>query len=250
MFLRFDNITHHYAESGTVLKIPHLEIEKGSFVALIGPSGCGKSTLLRLVAGLETPGKGTLTFGNGSANKGPLRTGIVFQEATLLPWLRVEDNIALPLRIRGTKAGPRREAAREEAARVGLEQAVHLYPDQLSGGMKMRTALARALVEAPELLLLDEPFSALDEITRDRLNEDLSALHAARTRTTLLVTHSVTEAAFLADRILVLKTAPGEIVADIAHPRPHPRDPETRNEEGFHQLTAGLSRLLREHAGE
>ncbi len=249
MFLSIDNLSHAYADSGTVLTIPRLDFEKGSFVAIIGPSGCGKSTLLRLVAGLETPGKGTLTFGDRTADSGQLRTGIVFQEATLLPWLRVEDNIALPLRLRGQHRGRRREAAREEASRVGLKQAVHLYPDQLSGGMKMRAALARALVDAPELLLLDEPFAALDEITRDRLNEDLSALHAARSRTTLLVTHSVTEAAFLADRILVFKTAPGEIVADIAHPRAHPRNPDTRNEEAFHQLTAGLSRLLREHAG-
>jgi NitT/TauT family transport system ATP-binding protein len=177
-----------------------LNLAAGSFVSLLGPSGCGKSTLVRLLAGLDAPTAGTIT------RSADLKLACVFQDPCLLPWRTVLDNAALPLELRGVAAEARRNAARDALAQVGLSDAVDRYPAQLSGGMKMRVSLARALVTAPTFLLLDEPFAALDEITRQTLDDHLRALWRAMGFTVLFVTHAVDEAAYVSDRALVLLT--------------------------------------------
>ena len=192
-------------------------IQTGEFVSLLGPSGCGKSTALRLAAGLLTPDAGAVTFPHGKPE-----IGFVFQEPTLMPWADALTNTRLPLVL---KSMPRREAnARAAAAlgRVGLAGFERALPRELSGGMKMRVSIARALVAQPKLLLLDEPFAALDEITRNRLGDDLLRLWREDGLTVLFVTHSVSESAYLSERVLVMPPRPGRIAADIA--LPHSRD--------------------------
>jgi NitT/TauT family transport system ATP-binding protein len=194
-----------------------LQIPAGEFLAILGPSGCGKSTLLRIIAGLAAPDAGTL-----SITPAP-RTAFVFQDAHLLPWRTVLENAALPLELQHMPESQRHAAARAALAQVGLEDAEHRYPAQLSGGMRMRVSLARALVTDPTLLLMDEPFAALDEITRFHLEVQLRDLWQARGMTVLFVTHSISEAAFLANRALVLARRGGEILQDLAIDLPHQR---------------------------
>ena len=184
-----------------------LEIAAGEFLAILGPSGCGKSTLLRIIAGLERPTEGTLTTSRASI-------AYVFQDAHLLPWRTVLANAALPLELQGVDRATRTVAAREALTKVGLDDALDRYPAQLSGGMRMRVSLARAMVTKPTLLLLDEPFAALDEITRQRLDEQLRELWHSRGMTVVFVTHSTSEAVFLADRAIVLTKRPGRIIED------------------------------------
>jgi NitT/TauT family transport system ATP-binding protein len=185
-----------------------LQLPSGAFIALLGPSGCGKSTLVRLLAGLDAPTRGTIAT---SANT---RLACVFQDPCLLPWRNVLANTALPLELRGVAVAERERAAREALAQVGLADATDRYPAQLSGGMKMRVSLARALVTEPTFLLLDEPFAALDEITRQALDDHLRSLWHARGFTVLFVTHSVDEATYVADRAVVLSRRPGRVVLD------------------------------------
>jgi NitT/TauT family transport system ATP-binding protein len=203
-----------------------LTIASGGFVSLLGPSGCGKSTLLRIIAGLIEPSQGTRRWaGNGVA---PGSIGFVFQEPTLMPWASVADNIYLPLRLAGVA---RREAAPridEAIAAVGLDGFAGAYPRELSGGMKMRASIARALITRPRLLLLDEPFAALDEITRLKLNEDLLRLWQSEKWTVVFVTHSVFESVFLADRVVVMTRRPGRIAADLPIALPYPRETALR----------------------
>jgi NitT/TauT family transport system ATP-binding protein len=194
-----------------------LDIGAGDFVALLGPSGCGKSTLLRLIAGLDKPDSGRLTWDPGHAPK-PGDIGFVFQDATLLPWASAADNVFLPLRLRGA---PRDRAMPEVQAtlhRVGLDGFADARPRQLSGGMRMRVSIARALVTRPRLLLMDEPFAALDEFTRHRLQEDLLSLWRDLRCTVVFVTHSIYEASFLARRIVLMTPRPGRIDHQIASP--------------------------------
>ncbi|EYF08545.1 ABC transporter ATP-binding protein [Chondromyces apiculatus] len=202
-----------------------LDIAAGSFVALLGPSGCGKSTLLRLIAGLDRADAGTIrvspeadaggaTFAGGVVRSAATSTAFVFQDAHLLPWRSVLDNTALPLELAGVDAATRHAAAREELSRVGLSDAEARTPAELSGGMRMRVSLARALITRPRLLLLDEPFAALDELTRGRLDDQLRALWAELGMTVIFVTHSITEAAYLAERAVVLTPRPARIVLD------------------------------------
>jgi NitT/TauT family transport system ATP-binding protein len=200
-----------------------LAIEPGQLVVLIGPNGSGKSTLLRVIAGLLAPDRGSATI-DGEPITGPdPRIGLVFQEPRLLPWRTTAANVAYPLELAGIPDTERQERVDEVLRTVGLEEASGLLPRQLSGGMRQRAALARALTLQPRVLLLDEPFSALDELTRERLNLELLEL-AARGRTTmLLVTHSVQEAVFLADRVVVLSERPGRVVADLPVDLPRPR---------------------------
>ncbi|MDB5406425.1 MAG: transporter ATP-binding protein [Rhodospirillales bacterium] len=203
-----------------------LTIAAGSFVSLLGPSGCGKSTLLRIIAGLVEPSVGRRWLAADGAASGSV--GFVFQEPTLMPWATVADNIYLPLRLAGMsrrEAGPR---IAEAIAAVGLDGFAGAYPRELSGGMKMRVSIARAFATRPRLLLLDEPFAALDEITRLKLNEDLLRLWRTAGWTVVFVTHSVFESVFLSSHVVVLSPRPGRIAADLPIDLPYPRETELR----------------------
>jgi NitT/TauT family transport system ATP-binding protein len=219
-----------------------LAIEKGAFVSLLGPSGCGKSTLLRIIAGLVEPSAGTIEGRDALAG----RMGFVFQEPTLMPWATVWDNVYLPLRLAGESAAGVSDRIGRALAAVGLEGFERAYPRELSGGMKMRVSIARALVTSPELLLLDEPFAALDEITRFKLNEDLLQLWQAHHWTVVFVTHSVFESAFLSSRVVVMTPRPGRIVADVPIDLDYPRVSSLRTAPRYTELCRALSHRLAE----
>lgn len=213
----------------------------GEIVAIVGPSGCGKSTLLRLVAGLLQPTSGRISkTGEG------IEPAFIFQDPTLLPWATVEANIALPLRLKGIARAERLRTARLWARRLGLEDALGYHPRQLSGGMRMRVSIARALSLQPSLILFDEPFGALDAITRNRLNEEILALHGESRWTGFFVTHSVTEAVFLSHRVVILGTDPGQVSAILENPLPFPRNFHTRESLPFQQQVAGATARLQE----
>jgi NitT/TauT family transport system ATP-binding protein len=225
-----------------------LEVAAGEFVALIGPSGCGKSTLLRIVAGLDRASEGDVLISGGSPTPssagGGHRIAYVFQDAHLLPWRSVAQNVALPLELRGAPAAARHAEARAALAQVGLADAAERYPAELSGGMRMRASLARALVTRPRLLLLDEPFAALDEITRQRLDDQLRELWLALGMTVLFVTHSIAEAAYLAQRAVVLSARPARIVHEQALGLPRERSSATRTSPAFVAAVHALSEAL------
>jgi NitT/TauT family transport system ATP-binding protein len=231
-------------ESGVQALAPlTLQLEAGAFVALLGPSGCGKSTLVRLLAGLDTPSHGTI------ATPPELRLGCVFQDPCLLPWRTVLANTALPLELRGVDIATRERAARDALDHVGLADASDRYPAQLSGGMKMRVSLARALVTEPTFLLLDEPFAALDEITRQALDDHLRSLWQTRGLSVLFVTHSVEEACYVADRALVMSRRPGRIVLDHALELPKERSAALRAQAQFAAQTGVLRDALAASGG-
>ena len=238
--LTIEHVGRRFPNGVEALRDVSLLLHDGDFVALLGPSGCGKSTLLRLIAGLDRPDRGTLLWAAG-APPGPGELGYVFQDATLLPWATAEDNVWLPLRLRGIT----RDAARDEIAavlnRVGLNGFETVRPAQLSGGMRMRVSIARALVTRPRLLLMDEPFAALDEFTRHRLQEDLLALWRDIGCTVVFVTHSIYEAAFLARRIVLMTPRPGRIAAEIFSPLPRVRTADTRLDPAYAALVASVS---------
>jgi NitT/TauT family transport system ATP-binding protein len=222
-----------------------LEVGPGEFVAVLGPSGCGKSTLLRAVAGLDPVQAGRVVVGApGAGAPGRHDLAFVFQDAHLLPWRRVRGNVALPLELRGVRRPERLRAADDAIAQVELAEAPHLFPAQLSGGMRMRVSLARALVTDPGLLLLDEPFAALDELTRQRLDEQLRALWRRRGMTVLFVTHSLSEAAFLAERVVVLSKRPARVVGEVAVELPEERTAALRTTPEFAALVRLLQDLL------
>jgi NitT/TauT family transport system ATP-binding protein len=224
------------ALGGISLEIPH-----GQFIAIIGPSGCGKSTLLRLIAGLDSP-----TSGRIEIDKRQLPAAFVFQDAHLLPWRNVLHNVALPLELRHVPADERLDAARAVLAQVGLSDALERYPAQLSGGMRMRVSLARALVTNPNLLLLDEPFAALDEITRQRLDEQLRELWQKRAITVIFVTHSIPEATYLSQRVVVMSRRPGRVILDHPVALGEERSMRTRGEPAFARETRVLYEALEE----
>jgi NitT/TauT family transport system ATP-binding protein len=211
----------------TALDPIDLDIARGEFLSLLGPSGCGKTTLLRIIAGLSAPtaGERVLALSRRETDRrgDAGRIGFVFQDPTLMPWNTVLANVLLPLRLTGRIGSAERERAAAELHAVGLAGFEHAYPRQLSGGMRMRVAIARALVTDPDLLLLDEPFAALDEITRMTLNDDLLRLWQARRATVVFVTHSVFESVYLSTRVAVMSARPGRIVADLAIDLPQPR---------------------------
>ena len=211
-------------------------LEAQEFVAVLGPSGSGKSTLLRVLAGLLPPTSGSATF----CSDLPIQVGLVFQQANLMPWRTVIENITLPLELRGVPVEEACTRAREWVAQVGLEGFEEAWPRDLSGGMAQRVALARALIADPDLLLLDEPFGALDALTRERMGADLLALWQARRKTVLLVTHSISEALLLSDRVLVLTQRPGRICLDLAVSFPRPRVDELRYSPEFGLLARRL----------
>lgn len=226
-----------------------LTIREGEFVSLIGPSGCGKSTLLKLVAGLSEPTDGRLVWWRGSfdqVGQEGRQLSFVFQDPTLMPWSRVEGNVRLPLDLAGmskAQAAKRVDAALEL---VGLTEYRRNYPRQLSGGMRMRVSIARALVTEPNLLLMDEPFGALDEFTRNKLDSDLVSLWWGKKLSVIFVTHSIYEAIFLSTRIVVMAARPGRIFGELMIDEPHPRDDAFRTTQRFAQLCRDLSTMLTE----
>jgi NitT/TauT family transport system ATP-binding protein len=223
-----------------------LNVAPGDFVSIVGPSGCGKSTLLRLIAGLAEPTTGSALVCGLPPDKArrEKEIGFVFQSPALLPWRDAVGNAALPLEIRGVARSERREKAREALARVGLSGFESAFPRELSGGMRMRAAIARALVVKPDLLLMDEPFGALDELTREKLNEELSDLWTREKGTILFVTHNVYEAAFMSRRVIVMNKRPGRITGDVAIPFAYPRDRNLRATPEFAALTGEIRALL------
>jgi NitT/TauT family transport system ATP-binding protein len=247
-----DRVGMQFGSGPPVLETVSFSVAPGEFVALLGPSGCGKSTLLRLVAGLMTPSAGDLRVAGQSpeaARRNETRVAFVFQDPTLLPWRTVTENIRLPFELQG--AARTESAARVSSAveLVGLKSAdTSKRPRELSGGMRMRVSLARALVTQPNLLLLDEPFAALDDVLRQQLNEELVRIWQQSGWTAVFVTHNVAEAVFLSQRVLVMTSRPGSILAETTVPFPYPRTPELRGTAEFAQLTATLSQRLREAA--
>jgi NitT/TauT family transport system ATP-binding protein len=223
-----------------------LDVAAGEFVALLGPSGCGKSTLLRLVAGLDHPDAGAVSLERASGARPSI--AFVFQDAHLLPFRDVLDNVALPLELRGTPRAERRRAAASWLEHVGLTDATSRYPAELSGGMRMRASLARALVTEPDLLLLDEPFAALDELTRQRLDDLLRALWIELGMTVLFVTHSVAEAVYLSDRAVVLSHRPARVLVDRPVPLGRERASLLRTEPAFAREMRALGEALERDA--
>ncbi|MGF1449325.1 MAG: ABC transporter ATP-binding protein [Opitutales bacterium] len=247
----FDHVSHRFQSEGpNVLEGIDLRLEEGEFVSLVGPSGSGKSTLLRLAAGLIKPQQGNVHTLAKPPVEVQRQLAFIFQEATLFPWLDALRNVELPLKLRRTPKTERRAVARELLELVGLGEAASRYPDELSGGMKMRVSVARALSSKPRLLLLDEPFAALDELIRDRLDEDLLSLRERDRWSALFVTHSVAEAVFLSNRVWVLSAAPARIVADIEIPFGYPRTNDLRSEPDYHAVVDRVSKTLRANAGD
>ena len=244
----FRSVGKRFGDGPPVLEQLDFTVGAGAFVALIGPSGCGKSTLLRLISALTPATSGEVLVDGRRPVRGQTDIAFIFQEPTLLPWLPVASNIEVPLRIRGMGRVERQRRAREMLRLVRLEHVRDRYPRELSGGMKMRISVARALAQSPRLLLMDEPFGALDEMTRHHLNEELLEMREAVRWTAVFVTHSVAEAVFLSDRILVMAARPGRIVADVSVPFGYPRGPALRTERAFHELVDHVAGLLR--AGE
>ena len=238
-----DGVGRTFANGVVALERLSLQVWPGEFVSLLGPSGCGKSTALRIIAGLSEPTSGKVEWPDAdAANAGaPRRIGFVFQEPTLMPWATVAANVRLPLKLVGLGASAQ---ARVDAAlaRVGLSGFAQSYPRELSGGMKMRASIARALVTEPKLLLMDEPFAALDEITRFRLNNDLLELWQALGKTVVFVTHSVFESVYLSQRIVVMTRRPGRVFTELSIDASHPRDENFRTSADY----AGYCRRVSE----
>ena len=244
--IELSGIGKTYANGTVALTGVDASIREGGFVSLVGPSGCGKSTLLRIVAGLIAEDRGKLDWQASGAR--PHDIGFVFQDATLMPWASVTDNVYLPLKLKAVsraEAGPRIEAA---LSRVGLSDFASAFPRELSGGMKMRVSIARALVTEPPVLLMDEPFAALDEFTREKLDDDLLALWQAQRFTTIFVTHSIYESVFLSERVLVMGARPGRILAEIEIGEPYPRGRAFRESPRYVEICARVSAALREGA--
>jgi NitT/TauT family transport system ATP-binding protein len=221
-----------------------LDVQQGEFLTLIGPSGCGKSTLLRMLAGLVEPTSGRIVW-QGTAPARGSEVGFVFQEPVLLPWLSVLDNVRFPLDTFGVDRRAGDEAARQTLELVGLKDFARALPKELSGGMKQRAAIARALVYKPRLVLMDEPFSALDLLTRDRMNDELLAIRAEVGATIVFVTHSVEEAAYLSDRVAVMSARPGQIRTIHTIDLPAPRGEGVKDLPAFHAWLSQLRRDLR-----
>jgi NitT/TauT family transport system ATP-binding protein len=235
-----ENLHVRYPDGTVAIEHLSLTLADGEFAAVVGPSGCGKSTLLRVVAGLVPATMGSVSTGNTNI-------GFVFQEHTLLPWRSLQRNVELGAELTGVGRAERRKLAREAIERVGLSGFENARPAALSGGMRMRGALARTLVARPELLLCDEPFGSVDEITRTRLCDDLQELYAADKFSALFVTHSLAEAVYLASRVIVMSDRPGTLAGEITVPFEYPRPPEIRYTPEFAELTAQAHALLQPH---
>lgn len=231
-------------ESVRALANANLTVHAGEFIAVVGASGCGKTTLLRLIAGLERCSSGAIAI-NGAPQVGPSeQVGIVFQDPTLLPWRTVMQNVLLPVEVLKLDARKYGERARALLDTVGLKDFRNKYPHELSGGMRQRVAIARALVHNPAMLLMDEPFGALDALTRDQMNLELLDIWSATKKTILLITHSITESIFLADRVIVMSPRPGRVVEEITIELPRPRTLEMINKEEFGKYVRRIRGLL------
>ena len=272
MILRLSQVARRFPNGTQALADLSFDIAQGSFVSLLGPSGCGKSTALRLVAGLLTPDSGEIAWSGASASKSAAAArkhndvrgfasgratqqnkpelGFVFQEPTLMPWANVFDNVRLPLRLQGRGRAAARSDVEAALAMVGLAGFAAAYPRELSGGMRMRVSIARALVTRPKLLLMDEPFAALDEITRLRLNDDLLRLWQQQRWTVVFVTHSVYESVYLSTRVAVMAARPGRVIADLPIAAPYPRDEAFRTSPAYNAFCREVSAELRRAMGE
>jgi NitT/TauT family transport system ATP-binding protein len=237
------SVAKTYSSGIVALENITADIAPGEFVALLGPSGCGKSTLLRLLAGLEKPSSGEIVWENHQQPAAG-EIGFVFQDATLMPWLNAADNVYLPLRLRGVRKSAAQPKIKAMLAQVGLEEFAQSRPKALSGGMRMRVSIARALISEPLLLLMDEPFAALDEFTRHRLQDDLHTVWRRSGKTIVFVTHSIYEAAYLASRIIVMSPRPGRIAADIRTNLPEGDD--RRTSPAYTRLVTDITHRLRE----
>jgi len=233
-----------FANGTTALAELNLDIRAGEFVSLLGPSGCGKSTALRIIAGLVDATAGRVEWPGAAGQDHRAEIGFVFQEPTLMPWANAADNVWLPLRLRGVSRREAKPRIEECLALVGLSGFAEAYPRELSGGMKMRVSIARALSLRPKLLLMDEPFAALDEITRFKLNDDLLRLQHELGCTIVFVTHSVYESAYLSNRIVVMAARPGRVVAEIPVDAPQERDDSFRASPAYAELCRRTSQAL------
>ncbi|WP_262032141.1 ABC transporter ATP-binding protein [Microvirga sp. Mcv34] len=243
-------ISKIFSNGVTALSGFDLDIHAGEFISLLGPSGCGKSTVLRLIAGLAEPTAGSVTWPGSRDSDHRGEIGFVFQDATLMPWANVADNVWLPLRLRGVSRRDAQDRIVESLALVGLNDFAKAYPRELSGGMRMRVSIARALSLKPRLLLMDEPFAALDEIARFRLNDDLLRLQSELRCTVVFVTHSVYESAYLSSRIAVMSARPGRVVAAIEGMPPGPRAEDFRTGAAYAQLCRRISQVLLDQTAE
>ncbi|HVV61079.1 MAG TPA: ABC transporter ATP-binding protein [Pseudolabrys sp.] len=231
-------------DSGTVaLKDFDFDVRDGEFVSLLGPSGCGKSTALRIIAGLSAPSAGSVQWSVGEETSAG-KLGFVFQEPTLMPWATVAANVGLPFKLSHAADAQARDSVARALERVGLRPFAQAYPRELSGGMKMRVSIARALVTEPQVLLMDEPFAALDEITRFKLNNDLIALWQMLRRTVVFVTHSVFESVYLSQRIVVMTPRPGRVFTEVAIDAPYPRDERFRTSAEYGAYCRKVSEAL------
>jgi len=248
--IQLAHVTKAYETDRVAVCDINVEIKQGSFVSLVGPSGCGKSTLLRLLAGLLEPTQGQIIWG-GPDRKKPTDLGFVFQDATLLPWATVFENVYLPFKLKGFARDEARPDVEAALARVGLDGAALKLPRELSGGMAMRVSIARALVSEPPVLLMDEPFAALDELAREKLDDDLLTLWREMGWTVIFVTHSVYESVYLSQRVLVMGTdgdtpgQPGRIVADLPIDAPYPRGLAFRQSPSYFDHCRAVSEALR-----
>jgi NitT/TauT family transport system ATP-binding protein len=235
--ISLSHVSKVYANGTVALQDLNLEVGEGEFVSLVGASGCGKSTVLRLIAGLGR-------MSAGEIGRSLDKLAFVFQDAALMPWATVQDNVGLPLKLAGTSARARSASVMEAIALVNLQGFEQAYPRELSGGMKMRVSIARALVTQPQVLLMDEPFGALDEMTRGKLNSDLLDLWLRKRWTVVFVTHNIYEAVYLSNRVIVMAARPGRVVADVAIASPYPRTEEFRTTPLYNDYCRKVSHAL------
>jgi NitT/TauT family transport system ATP-binding protein len=243
--IELSGLTKRFGAGPTVVESVNLTISKGEFVSMIGPSGCGKSTILKLISGLSLPTGGTISIDGMTPKNAREIISFIFQDATLLPWRTVQQNVGLGLELERVAEARRQEKISQLLELVGLRHMANAYPRELSGGMKMRASIARALATNPRLLLMDEPFAALDEMSRDRLNEELLRLRDEQEWTAVFVTHSVAEAVFLSTRIVVLAPNPGRISVVIPIDLPMPRTAALRDTPEFEERVLRVSHALR-----
>ncbi len=248
ILLSFSQVGKTFPNGTVALHNMSMDIEEGSFVSLLGPSGCGKSTALKIIAGLGNLTAGSVSWPNTNVDqlsRPDHEISFVFQEPTLMLWASVFDNVWLPLRLKGVSRNAAQERVEEALEMVGLEKFANSYPRELSGGMKMRVSIARALITRPKLLLMDEPFAALDEITRFKLNDDLLNLWQKFNWTVVFVTHSVFESVYLSNRIMVMAARPGRVVADIEVDAPYPRQGDIfRSSTKYNKICREASKAL------